>query len=469
MIQSGERLRAHARDSFAAIVRYRLALLWIEVRLGSPALASVGLISLALALQTVVLNSPGHFRPSTSPFFTAIVVAGTAGSLASCWLAAYPLRRLLQLRVRQFLALGAIVSLSVLSVIGVGHTVSALSTLVQGTPYSNDGAVFDLYAAQQVRHGHNPYIKTNIVAALAAINAPAITTTPLMDGQFRGLRAYPSETAQQQAFMNDLRYRPRKIPPEFESKYNYPSGSFLFILPFVLLGLHDMRFLYALAILAIGVYLWHRLPRALRPLAPLLLLADVPLIVLTSGGQPDPLYGIFLLLAYAEWASPWLSPLSMGLAVGTKQLAWFFLPFYFILIIRQYGWREGLRRSAIITAVFLLLNGPFILWSPISYVTSLAGPMSDPMFPLGVGIIALFVSNLLPLLPKVAFTVMEAVTWFSGVAASWNFRRLPAATGLVLGALPLFFAWRSLVNYFYLVPLLALAVILADGAQRRRV
>ena len=38
------------------------------------------------------------------------------------------------------------------------------------------------------------------------------------------------------------------------------------------------------------------------------------------------MYGALVLLGYAEWSSPWISPLCMGLAIGTKQIAWFFLP-----------------------------------------------------------------------------------------------------------------------------------------------
>jgi uncharacterized membrane protein len=191
------------------------------------------------------------------------------------------------------------------------------------------------------------------------------------------------------------------------------------------------------------------------------------------GDQPDPIYGLFLMLGYAEWSSPWISPLAMGVAAGTKQLAWFFLPFYAMLIVREFGWREAARRFGIIAAVFAAMNGPFILRSPSSYLWSIGGPIADPMFPLGIGIVALFVSNGLPVLPKFAFTLMELGSWAGGILGSWRFRVMStAAAGAVLGALPLFFAWRSLVNYFYLVPLLALAIVLAEpaqqAAQRRR-
>ncbi len=468
MIEPGNRAAAVAGRYRAAVpFADRILLLRDEVAVGSPDLARIGLVGVALALQTAVLASPGHFRPAGTWTFAAFVAVGTLAALALCLLATMPLRELLHPQVRRGLAVAAFVALPILSVMGVWHGALGARNLVMSSPPSNDGAVMDIYAARQVLRGHNPYQKTSIVAALAALNAPSTTTTPLMDGQFRGARAYPSAGAVNQVFLNVLKYRPGTIPPEFESKYNYPAGSFLFILPFLWAGIHDMRFLYALAVALMGLYLWARAPRALWPLVPLIVLGNVPLIILTAGDQPDPIYGLFLMLGYAEWATPWVSPLAMGVAVGTKQLAWFFLPFYVLLIARELGWREAMRRTGIIIGVFALINAAFILPSPAGYLWSISGPIADPMFPLGIGIIALFVSNGLPLLPKIVFTLMEVGAWAGGVMGWVRSRILAtAAAGAVLGALPLFFAWRSLVNYFYLVPLLVLAIVLADPAQR---
>src|SRR5207245_1520366 len=116
-----------------------------------------------------------------------------------------------------------------------------------------------------------------------------------------------------------------------------------------------------------------------------IVLGNVPLVILTAGGQPDPIYAFFLMVGYAEWASPRLSPAFMGIAIGVKQLAWFFVPFYLVLIARELGWREALRRGAIMAGVFGVMNLPFIVQSPDSYLSSISGPMSDPMFPLGIG------------------------------------------------------------------------------------
>ncbi len=459
MIQSGERVASGSlRYRLTANLRYKAGLIIDEALVGSPDLARVGLVALALGLQTIVLFSPGHFRPATNAFFAAVVALGTLGALIAVLVATGRAGPFFGFAGRRTLAGSGLLALTILSGLGVWQGVTVVGALTSGPPYTNDGAVMDLYAAQQVLHHHNPYLRASIVPALAAIDAPATTTTPLMDGQFRGARAYPSEAAIQNAFNIDLHDRPRTIPPEFESKYNYPAGSFLAILPFVWAGVYDVRFLYILAIAAMGIYLWLRMPRTLRPLAPLIVLSNVPLIALARGGQPDPLYGVFLMLAFAEWSSPWLSPLAMGIAVGTKQLAWFFMPFYLILLVRQYGWQEAVRRCGIIGAIFLVINGPFILQSPSAYIGSVAGPMSDPMFPLGIGAIALFVANVLPPLPKIAFTIAEVGAWGAGILAATRTRLVTPAAAMVLGVLPLFFAWRSLVSYFYLAPLLALAV-----------
>ena len=467
MLHHGERVVAGPRSGLRAWLQTKGILFRDDVAVGSPDLARIGLIGLALAIQAIVLFSPGHFRPAPEAYFAVLVAGGTLASIGLCLAATMPIRQLLSVRARQLLAAAALATLVILPVIGVWHGSLGIGHIIGGSTYSNDGAVMDLYAAEQVRHGHNPYRKTNIVLALAHVDAPSTTTTPLMRGQFAGARSYPSSEAVQQVFMNVQRYRPRTIPPEFESKYNYPSGSFLFILPFVWLGLHDMRFLYALFAILMGAYICWRLPRSLRLLAPLIVLGNVPLIILTAGGQPDPMYGFFLMVGFAEWASPRLSPAFMGVAIGTKQLAWFFLPFYLLLVARELGWREAARRTGIMAGVFGVMNLPFILQSPSSYISSISGPMADPMFPLGIGAIALFVSNVLPMLPKVAFTVLELSSWLGGALASARSRYLTAGSGAVLAALPLFFAWRSLVNYFYLIPFIALAVALAEPAQRR--
>jgi hypothetical protein len=471
MIEGRERTRIALGDApMFEGVRLRALALLSEVALGSIDVGRLSLVGLGVLLQSLVMLSPGHFRPAPNIAFAVFVTGGTLLSLVLCGLAVTDISRFTTPRIRRVLAISVLMVLGAFSILGVQHAASGADAYAAGQPYTNDGAVMDEYAAMRTLGGHDPYVKTSLPQALAALDVPATTTTPLMRGQFRGLQTYPSPQDVQQVFMNVLRHRWQNgvpIPAEFESKYNYPSGSFLLILPFVALGIHDMRFLYALFLVLMGAYVWYRVPRSLRVVVPLLVLADLPLIMLTSGGQPDTIYGCFLLLGLAEWRSIWKSSLAMGMAVGTKQIAWFFLPFYLILVVREYGIREGAKRIGVIVAMYLLLNGFFIAESPSAYLAGISGPMSDPMFPLGTGLIALFVAGFIPMAPKAFFAVTEMLAWAGGVAYFARTRLLIPATMGALAALPLFFAWRSLANYFYLAPLLTLAIYYGAAARDR--
>jgi len=138
---------------FAQAVRFRVALLRTEVAVGSPELARVGLVTLAMALQMALLFMPGHFRPAPNPFLATVVPLGTLASLGISVFAGLSVKSLCSVRVRQFLAGGALAGLAILSIIGLWEGTLGLRAMVHGTPYGNDGAVMDLYAAQQVRHG----------------------------------------------------------------------------------------------------------------------------------------------------------------------------------------------------------------------------------------------------------------------------------------------------------------------------
>ena len=65
------------------------------------------------------------------------------------------------------------------------------------------------------------------------------------------------------------------------------------------------------------------------------------------------------------------------------------------------------------------------------------------------------------------FTALEAMAFIPPMVWYYrNCRRFPHA-GLLLALVPLFFAWRSLWNYFYYVDIMLLAAILIDYSQAR--
>jgi uncharacterized membrane protein len=152
----------------------------------------------------------------------------------------------------------------------------------------------------------------------------------------------------------------------------------------------------------------------------------------------------------------------MGIAVATKQVAWFFLPFYLILIFRSTGGKRMLSALAIVSGIFLAANAPFILSDPGLWVSSILSPVVDDMFPLGVGIVTLVTGGILEIQSPLMFSALELAVL--ALAVAWYFRncsRYPH-TGPVLAILPLLFAWRSLWPYFFYADIIMLAAILIN-------
>ena len=175
----------------------------------------------------------------------------------------------------------------------------------------------------------------------------------------------------------------------------------------------------------------------------------------------------FLLLAWITLGkNNWLSAIFMGLAVASKQTAWFFLPFYLILL-----WRTSQPKTlgaviGIIAAVFFSFNAYFIVSDPSKWLQSIASPMAEPMFPLGVGIISLVTGGLLNIQTSLLFSTLELVVLVTGII--WYIRnclKFPEA-GIILAVLPLFFAWRSLWTYFFYVAVIILARILVNEPEQ---
>lgn len=326
----------------------------------------------------------------------------------------------------------------------------------------NDATALCHQATENLIDGKNPYAESNVVSAMLEFNGSFDKLTPLREGSFAQVFPYP-ETAQLEQLWQEAVKNPEQIPVELESKLGYPAGIFLLPAPFILSGIGDLRIIYFILVLAALAYVIFRTPRNLRLLLVGALLISLELWISLAAGETGTLYFPFLLLA---WILPrrnlWLSALFMGLAVATKQVAWFFVPFYLILIFRTMDSKKLLTALSIITGVFLLTNAPFIAMDPKLWVTSMMSPVMDNMFPLGVGMVSLVTGGFLEIQSPLIFTILEA--FIAALAVIWYFfycRRYPYA-GPILAVLPLFFAWRSLWPYFYYIDIIVLAAILIN-------
>ena len=187
--------------------------------------------------------------------------------------------------------------------------------------------------------------------------------------------------------------------PDFRTAlYHYPylPWTFLFSAPFYrvgqAIGFYDQRLVY-LVLMSIALCLAPRLATSMRTkLALTATLGLNPLLALDLiFGQNDAFvlcWLLFSLVAWHTWARHQytsrrmliLSTICFGLACASKPTAWFFAPFYGLLLVADQtqgadtGWQSWfklvpliLRRSRWALISFAILVLPYVIWNPVAF------------------------------------------------------------------------------------------------------
>jgi hypothetical protein len=367
-------------------------------------------------------------------------------------------------------------TLVLLAAMAANTAISALLVLphlARTQRYATDAAAATDCGAVLVLQGHNPYNNLHMLPCLERHGLGPGQTTPRQAGTFWVFATYPSPlTAHFQyllykVYWRDLRHElrdPGYRPTEFETRFNYPAGALLIAALALLAGCRDLVPLYLGCALVAGLLIYRRSPDRLRPALGVLLLGNTPLLLDAVGGTTDSLYGLLLVLYWQCRQRPLLAGLLLGLAAATRQQVWFFLPFLLYLGWRGRGWADLARRGGGMLAAFLVCNLPFLAASPGAWLTGILGPMRDPLFAEGIGLVALSLGKILPLWPSSVYSGLELVVFVLACAVFVRWWAVAPGLALVLPLLPLAVAWRSLHTYFLLLPLLA-AAVLAEGQQ----
>lgn len=407
-------------------------------------------ISIALLLQA--LNEIDHavYFPFLAPFGSLIPLALLVGSFVAIWMAFRPASKQQQRSYRrgqvkrwQRLLLILTFGLTIFGGIEFGRTLIMVFLPPQ---FSNDGTSLDTNAAMLVLQGRNPYTDSNMLDMVRRFNIQPNWTTPLRLGQFANRLDYPTQSDSQTVLDTDLK---GNYAPEFESKVSYPALSFLTLILFAIFKDYNVLPLYLLSYLLLVWVAWKAAQPQLRPWVLLLSMANVSMWTSTVGGNLDIFCMLLIVLAWLLRDKRWLSLIFLGLAIATKQTSWFYIPFYAIMIWQFSGFKEMLYRLSGAGLLALLINLPFIVWNPQAWMAGIMAPVADPMFPMGVGIVDLSITHLIPFLPQGVYTALEAIAMVFSLVWYWRIcRRYPEAA-MLLAVLPLFFAWRSLPSYFY--------------------
>ncbi len=422
-------------------------------------LAGVGVVGIALyylgEAHGALLNQP---RPRADAVVLSVVALAMALVLL-VWLVSGtgrgdgrdPAPRSLR-RVLRALWVGV----TVYAFVGVATFFTMLAvTEPDGTPYHNDAIALNQCAAWLVLEGKDPYVALDIFSCYDRLGIGPDRTTPLRRGLFRDVTVYPTDD--QLWSIWTLRQDDPASNVEFEWHPSYPALAFLMLVPWVMFGLDPNHLSVILLLIAMGLVI-ARTERSARGLMLTALLSSIVVIAWTIGGSSDLLYATPLLAAWL-WRERRWSAVALGVACATKQLAWFAAPYYLMQVIARDGWREAARRTGIAAVIFVLANAPFALRDPAAWLAGITAPVREPMFPRGAGLIFLATGGGLPLLPPLAYALLEGGMTLGLLAVAWRARRSSPQAGIVLAYVPLFFAWRSLFSYFFLLPLFAAGAV----------
>ncbi len=335
----------------------------------------------------------------------------------------------------------------------------SLEQMEHGFQY-NDGTALVHQATENLLDGKNPYANANIVEAFTKFNGAYDRVTPLRTGRFADAFPYPAQEQFKQVWDAAVQ-NPSTPPPEIESRVCYPSGSFLLPAPFIAAGMTDMRVVYFIFVLGGLIYTAWQIRGRKRLVFIALAAISLELWNIIAIGETGTMIFPFLLIAWISLGRHnWLSTIFMGLAVASKQTAWFFLPFYLILLWRVSGRKAVGISLGVIAAIFVAANAYFIAMDPKLWLESVVSPMTDTMFPLGVGLVSLVIGGFVDIQSSLPFAVLECLVFIGAVAWYFRYSRRYPYAGLVLAVLPMFFAWRSLWCYFFYVTIIICAGML---------
>ncbi len=347
------------------------------------------------------------------------------------------------------------------------NTIGNVGPMLRGQ-YTNDAIAYVHVDAQLLQQHRNLYT-ANSAFWQAALRWPKALATPLVGGKILGENPldYPTWQAIYSALQYETTVPQARQYQDFDPRtvHNYPAGIAWLALPVVAAGVPSVIWLNFLALAGLVA-----LTMALAPppgrLATMLVVLANPILPLSSlFANFDVVCIFFVVAAWQTMRHGWLSALLFGFACAVKQVAWFFLPFYFIEVVRREGWAAGFRRGGWAALAFLVPNLPFIIASPGAWLHSIFIPMADPMFPMGIGLVSLALNYFLPLWRPVVWTALEGLSLVGLSAFQW-LRRVPRSDGLFLALLPLWLSWRSPLNYFAFLPLAALWLGLTYQQER---
>ncbi len=377
-----------------------------------------------------------------------------------CVLVALALRRpfpawLRRLRAHRLLWASPLLGVLAMLVVatGIGRAVADHHLLV------DDANAMAVCGARAISAGADPYHVAEI-PCLQSLGLSPLLATPYRVGPLASVKVYPTP-AQILAAANSPDHGGQRL----FSPLGKPPLDPLAVVP-VASASPSTRALWTLIPIAVLLVVLVVVAGPLWPAAGGLLLLSYFLngsaVNFAANGNAEAFAYVLLALSVVFLRRPWLSAICLGLALGSNELAWFFLPGYVLLCADRPQW---LKRGLGVGATLLVAVVPLLVRYPDALV-AVYNSLRAHTFPLGSGPSELVLARFWSAPPRIDWLVATglaiAAIWAWGVF--WPRWRIAAA---VLTLAAFWLSWRSLDEYLAQIPLLALVVVLVVYGNRR--
>ena len=253
----------------------------------------------------------------------------------------------------------------------------------------------------------------------------------------------------------------------YEYAYSYPALSFLLFLPIPLLGITSFYSFIAIVValcVFVSYFLYYKSgfnKTLFLPLGVWLLFS----FVLVGATTHYIALAVFVLLAYFERKNALLSGVFLGLAASTIQLAWFFIPFFYVLELREFGKKQLFKQVATSVLIFIAINAYFIALSPQQTITNIFGLLGpNKLPPYGTNLMQL--SYAFYSLPYWYSTFISLAVFALFLVLFYFYTKTLLPAIAVVPAMIFFLSWRNIPLYSLpAIPLLLAAYYCHSGTK----
>jgi uncharacterized membrane protein len=203
-----------------------------------------------------------------------------------------------------------------------------------------DEVAYNYYAAKLFDHGINPYVSS----MQPILTERHIFPTLQLDGNY-------------------------------EYAYSYPALSFLifFLIPMLnITSFYSFIALVTMFSVFASYFLYYKSSFNVSLLLPLGVWLFFSFILVGTTTHYLAIV-IFVLLAYFERKNALLSGVFLGLAASIIQLAWFFIPFFYVLELREFGKKPFYNQVVSSILIFIAVNAYFVALSPKQTISNIFG------------------------------------------------------------------------------------------------